>query len=115
MGTRFNYSDRGREAKGPGNTSAIGCSTPIAITFTWRNEVRVMNPNLPVSLRHSRRLQGDILCDASGRFYERVGHYVPPVHHLAAGPHGDLIDLAPPAPRSLQRPAPPPVIDVEEP
>jgi hypothetical protein len=71
-----------------------------------------MTLNVPVVLRNSRRLQGDILCDASGRLYERVGQYVHPVHHLVAGPHGEVIDLAPPAPRSLPRPAP--VIDVEE-
>jgi hypothetical protein len=62
-----------------------------------------MNLNLPVSLRHSRRLQGDILCDASGRLYERVGQSVYLVHHLVAGPHGEVIDLAPPPPRSFQR------------
>src|SRR5262245_21869554 len=113
MDTRFSCSDRGRGARGRGNTSAIGCSTPIAITFTRRNEVRVMNLNLPISLRHSRRLQGDILCDASGRLYERVGQYVQLVHHLVAGPHGEVLNLAPPpSPRSFQRTFS--AIDVEE-
>ena len=57
-------------------------------------------------LRHSRRLQGELLCDESGRLYEKIGHYVHPVHHLVAGPHGEVLDLAPPsARRSRGRPS----------
>src|SRR5260221_4977391 len=101
MGIRFSCSDRGQGAKDRGNTSAIGSYTPIAIIFTWRNKEHVMNLNLPVSLRYSRRLQGDILCDAAGRLYERVGQRVHQVHHLVPGPHGEVIDLTPPSTRSF--------------
>jgi len=50
-------------------------------------------------LRHSRRLQGELLCNESGRLYERIGHYVHPVHQLVAGPHGEVLDLEPPSAR----------------
>jgi hypothetical protein len=64
------------------------------------------------ALKHARRLRGEILCDGAGRLYERIGHYVQPVHQLVSGPHGEVLDLAPPAPRSLRGDLPP--IDVDE-
>lgn len=64
------------------------------------------------ALRHSRRLRGEILCDESGRLFERIGNYVHPVHQLVAGPHGEVLDLPPPPSRpDFRRGAP--VIDVE--
>jgi hypothetical protein len=58
-------------------------------------------------LRHSRRLQGEILCDSAGRLYEKVGHFVQPIHQLVAGPSGEILDLAP---RTYR----PPVHDVSD-
>jgi hypothetical protein len=56
-------------------------------------------PQLPPArsqaLRHSRAVQGEILCDESGQLYERVGQYVRRVHHLATSPNGQLLDLDP--------------------
>ena len=45
-------------------------------------------------LASSRTVQGEILCDEAGRFYEKIGHVVRPLHHLVAGPRGTLIDVA---------------------
>jgi hypothetical protein len=47
-------------------------------------------------LRHSRRLKGEILCDGAGRLYEKIGHFVQPIHQLVAGPAGEVLDIAPP-------------------
>ena len=63
-------------------------------------------------LRHSRRLQGEILCDGAGRLYEKIGHFVQPIHQLVAGPRGEVLDLAPPRPAAARSREP--VIDVEE-
>ena len=63
------------------------------------------------ALRHSRRLRGEILCDESGRLYERIGNYVHPVHQLVAGPRGEVLDITPPSRPDSRRGAP--VIDVE--
>ena len=66
------------------------------------------------ALKHARRLRGEILCDGAGQLYERIGHYVQPVHQLVAGPHGEVLDLGGPAPRALRR-EPPPVDAENEP
>ncbi len=65
------------------------------------------------SAARPRRLQGELLCDESGRFYEKIGNFVRPVHQLVAGPRGEVLDLTPPESR---RPAPRDgeVIDVPE-
>jgi hypothetical protein len=74
---------------------------------------RACDASVVNALRHARRLHGEILCDASGRLYERIGHYVQPVHQLVAGPHGEVLDLPPPTRRSVRNDAP--VIDVDDP
>ena len=63
-------------------------------------EAQAMGSTHSRPLRHSRRLQGEILCDGAGRLYEKIGHYVQPIHQLVAGPSGEVLDLAPP--RSLR-------------
>jgi hypothetical protein len=65
--------------------------------------------------RHPRRLQGELLCDESGRLYEKIGSHVRPVHQLVAGPRGEVLDLAPPARgfRSQPPASEPDVIDAE--
>ncbi len=45
-------------------------------------------------LASSRTVRGEILCDEAGRFYEKVGHVVRPLHHLVSGPRGTVIDVA---------------------
>ncbi|HJU04928.1 MAG TPA: hypothetical protein VJ692_07210 [Nitrospiraceae bacterium] len=42
-----------------------------------------------------RLVQGELLCDESGRFYEKLGHRVRPLHKLASGPNRELLDLMP--------------------
>jgi hypothetical protein len=63
--------------------------------------VAVRQPPMPptsdqqLSLRHTRPLRGDLLCDEDGRFFERIGDHVRPIHHLVPGPDGDVLDLMP--------------------
>jgi hypothetical protein len=64
-------------------------------------------------LRHSRRLQGEILCDAAGRLYEKIGNVVQPIHQLVAGPSGEVLDLAPPLPHRFAGREPTATIDIE--
>jgi hypothetical protein len=57
-----------------------------------------MPPTLPTSGRmplYQRRVQGEILCDETGRLYERIGRQLRSLHRLASGPHGEVLDLAP--------------------
>jgi hypothetical protein len=57
-----------------------------------------MPPTLPTSGRmplSQRRVQGEILCDETGRLYERIGRQLRSLHRLASGPHGEVLDLAP--------------------
>ena len=42
-----------------------------------------------------REITGEILRDASGRLYEKVGDHVRPVNQLFTGSRGEMIDLAP--------------------
>src|SRR5437762_2873273 len=51
-------------------------------------------PNAPATLI-PREITGEILCDGSGKLYEKVGDYVRTVNQLFTGPRGEMIDLAP--------------------
>lgn len=42
-----------------------------------------------------RIIRGEILSDESGRLYEKLGRQVRPVHQLASGPAGELIEMIP--------------------
>ena len=42
-----------------------------------------------------REVTGEILRDASGRLYERIGDHVRPVNRLYTGTRGEMIDLTP--------------------
>jgi len=44
---------------------------------------------------HPRAVRGEILSDESGRLYERLGSQIRPLHRLASGPSGEVIDLVP--------------------
>jgi hypothetical protein len=42
-----------------------------------------------------RVVQGEILSDEQGNLYEKLGHGIRPIHQLASGPAGELIEVAP--------------------
>jgi hypothetical protein len=42
-----------------------------------------------------RRVQGEIIRDNRGGLYEKIGPSVRPLHRLAVGPNGEIVDLAP--------------------
>jgi hypothetical protein len=44
---------------------------------------------------HQRVVQGEILSDKNGQLYEKLGHRIRPIHQLASGPSGELIEWAP--------------------
>jgi len=44
---------------------------------------------------HQRKVRGEILSDEGGRLYEKVGRQIRPIHQLASGPFGEVIDLVP--------------------
>jgi hypothetical protein len=53
-------------------------------------------PNVnPSTTLIPREITGEILRDASGKLYEKVGDYVRPVNQLFTGSRGQMIDLAP--------------------
>jgi hypothetical protein len=46
--------------------------------------------------RLSRRaVRGEILSDEHGRLYEKLGRHIRPIHQLASGPAGEVLDLIP--------------------
>ena len=47
------------------------------------------------SVHADAEIIGEILRDAGGRLYEKLGDTVRPVSQLFTGPHGEMIDLAP--------------------
>jgi len=42
-----------------------------------------------------RSVRGEILSDESGELYEKLGSHIRPIHHLASGPFGELIEMVP--------------------
>jgi hypothetical protein len=44
---------------------------------------------------HRRAVRGEILSDKSGRLFEKLGRQIHPLHQLASGPSGEVIDLVP--------------------
>ena len=55
----------------------------------------------PAQFQH-RTIRGEILSDESGRLYEKLGHQIRPIHQLASGQFGEVIDVVPTA-RSTPR------------
>jgi hypothetical protein len=51
-----------------------------------------------------RAVRGEILSDEGGRLYEKLGRQIRPLHQLASGPSGEVIDLVP-AQQASQPPA----------
>lgn len=56
---------------------------------------------------HQRAVRGEILSDESGRLFEKLGRQIRPIHQLASGPFGEVIDLVPLEQSSLPMIAPP--------
>ena len=82
-----------------------GCETP-----------QLLPPAVPPAQLGSQQriIQGEILSDESGRLYEKLGRQVRPVHQLASGPAGELIEMIP-AERSNLRVIQPPARVVDTP
>ena len=55
-----------------------------------------------------RAVRGEILSDESGRLYEKLGRQIRPIHQLASGQFGEVIDLVPAAPAATRMLSPSP-------
>lgn len=55
-------------------------------------------PHFVSSQFQQRTIRGEILSDESGRLYEKLGRQIRPIHQLASGQFGEVIDLVPAAP-----------------
>ncbi|HEX6728626.1 MAG TPA: hypothetical protein VF074_01390 [Pyrinomonadaceae bacterium] len=53
-----------------------------------------------------RAVRGEILSDEGGRLFEKLGRQIRPLHQLASGPFGEVIDLVPAPKSSLPANAP---------
>lgn len=65
---------------------------PSAIVLPMIPSTLQKREALPLS---SRRVAGDILRDQEGRLYEKTANGIRPLHRLAPGPRGEILDLAP--------------------
>src|SRR5262245_53199958 len=57
---------------------------------------RRLLPQLPAAGAAGSRprlVQGEILSDDDGRFYEKIGHHIRPLQHLFSGPRGEVLEL----------------------
>jgi len=57
--------------------------------------------NEPAKLSR-RAVRGEILSDEHGRLYEKLGRHIRPIHQLASGPAGEVLDLIPTAKADLR-------------
>ena len=69
-----------------------GCETPQLLPSALHPG---RNPNQDNPAWRSRIVQGEILSDESGRLFEKVGSRIRPVHQLASGPAGELVEMIP--------------------
>ena len=49
----------------------------------------------PSAQFHQRTIRGEILSDEHGHLYEKLGRQIRPIHQLASGQFGEVIDLVP--------------------
>lgn len=77
----------------PGETAEL--DAPLRLLTTLREAASVRPPEDEAPALHARPVWGEILRGATGRFYERVGSRIVPLHELVAGPHGEILELAP--------------------
>ena len=90
---------------------------PMRVVIVDRESVSRVDSNsdagalkrvLPNAVRHAaqisshvgyplqqRAVRGEILSDDGGRLYEKLGRQIRPLHQLASGPFGEVIDLVP--------------------
>ena len=52
-------------------------------------------PQFPTAQFHQRTVRGEILSDEHGHLYEKLGRQIRPIHQLASGQFGEVIDLVP--------------------
>jgi hypothetical protein len=77
----------------------------VVVNPTMFSNTRVQAPRvLPaaknVTQFQHRTVRGEILSDDAGRLYEKLGHQIRPIHQLASGQSGEVIDLVPGAART---------------
>ncbi|MGH9754769.1 MAG: hypothetical protein ACREA2_18485 [Blastocatellia bacterium] len=53
-----------------------------------------------------RLVQGEILSDDDGRFYEKIGRHIRPLQRLFSGPRGEVLELPSEAPPQQRAPSP---------
>jgi hypothetical protein len=53
------------------------------------------SPQFASSQFQQRIIRGEILSDANGHLYEKLGNQIGPIHQLASGQFGEVIDLVP--------------------
>jgi hypothetical protein len=52
-------------------------------------------PSHAQSQFYQRVVHGEVLVDEGGKLFEKVGRRIRPIHQLASGAHGELIELVP--------------------
>jgi hypothetical protein len=70
---------------------------------------RRLLPQLPAASSAGARprlVQGEILSDDDGRFYEKMGHRIRPLQRLFSGPHGEVLELPSEAQAEQRAPSP---------
>lgn len=67
-------------------------------------------PQFSAAQFQQRTIRGEILSDENGRLYEKLGNQIRPIHQLASGQFGEVIDVVPtaqPTPRMIAPPVGP--------
>ena len=82
-----------------GASGAVGAEMPGLLPRVLPPAVLISNP--ASNLSH-RAVRGEILSDERGQLYEKLGRQIRPIHQLASGPSGEVIDLVP-TPQSNSR------------
>lgn len=77
----------------PGETAEL--DAPLRLLTTLREAASLRSPEDAAPSLRVRPVWGEILRGASGRFYERIGDRIVPLHELAAGPRGEVLELSP--------------------
>lgn len=68
------------------------CETPQLLPYASYADPNTKQGEFPWQ---QRMVQGEILSDENGRLYEKLGRHIRPVHQLASGPSGELIEMIP--------------------
>jgi hypothetical protein len=81
-----------------------GCETPQLLPHALHPGQNLTQNG---SAWRQRIVQGEILSDESGRLYEKLGRHIRPVHQLASGRAGELIEMIPAERNNLRVISPP--------